>query len=119
VIHASGSAEGLAVAFAVAGFEAKVVELSWYGRGEVPVTLGGSFHSRRLTLMSSQVGSVARAQRGRWDTRRRMQLALDLLAHAELDALITGESPFDDLPSVMASLAASPGDALCHRIRYD
>jgi threonine dehydrogenase-like Zn-dependent dehydrogenase len=119
VIHASGSPEGLALAFFVAGFEAKVVELSWYGSGEVPVALGGSFHSQRLTLMSSQVGSIARAQRGRWHTRRRMQLALDLLAHAELDALITGESAFDELPSVMASLAASPGDALCHRIRYE
>jgi len=119
VVHASGSAKGLALAFDVAGFEAKIVELSWYGSGEVPVALGGSFHSRRLTLMSSQVGSVARAQRGRWDTRRRMQLALDLLSHAELDALITGESPFEELPSVMASLALDPGDALCHRIRYE
>jgi threonine dehydrogenase-like Zn-dependent dehydrogenase len=119
VIHASGTPEGLALALHAAGFEARVVELSWYGSGEVPVPLGGSFHSRRLTLMSSQVGSVASAQRSRWDTRRRMKLALDLLAHDELDALITGESRFDDLPAVMASLAAAPGDALCHRIRYE
>jgi hypothetical protein len=119
LVHASGSPEGLALAIHSAGFEARIVELSWYGSGEVPVALGGSFHSRRLTLMSSQVGSVARAQRSRWDTRRRMTLALDLLAHDELDALITGESRFDDLPAVMASLASSPGDALCHRIRYE
>jgi threonine dehydrogenase-like Zn-dependent dehydrogenase len=119
VVHASGSPDGLARALEVAGFEARIVELSWYGGGDVPVALGGSFHSRRLTLMSSQVGSVARSQRSRWDPRRRMALALDLLAHDELDALITGESPFDDLPAVMASLASSPGDALCHRIRYE
>ena len=119
VIHASGSAEGLALAFMTAGFEARIVELSWYGSGEVPVALGGGFHSRRLTLMSSQVGSVARAQRARWDTRRRMRLALELLAHDEVDALITGESRFDELPAVMATLASSPGDALCHRIRYE
>jgi hypothetical protein len=80
VVHASGSPDGLARALHVAGFEARIVELSWYGSGEVPVALGGSFHSRRLTLVSSQVGSVARAQRSRWDTRRRMTLALDLLA---------------------------------------
>jgi len=119
VVHASGSPEGLALAFLVAGFEAKIVELSWYGSGDVPIALGGPFHSRRLTLMSSQVGSVAREQRARWDTRRRMQLTLELLAHDELDALITGESRFDELPAVMASLASSPGDALCHRIRYE
>jgi NADPH:quinone reductase-like Zn-dependent oxidoreductase len=118
VIHASGSADGLALAMLMAGFEATIVELSWYGDRQVPVALGGAFHARRLTLKSSQVGHVARSQRSRWDTRRRMALALALLAHDELDVLITGESAFDDLPSAMATLAAAPGDAICHRIRY-
>ncbi len=118
VIHASGSADGLALALLVAGFEATVVELSWYGDRNVPIALGGSFHARRLTLKSSQVGHVAASQRPRWDTRRRMAFALSLLAHGELDALITGESAFDELPSVMARLATAPGDAIFHRIRY-
>jgi threonine dehydrogenase-like Zn-dependent dehydrogenase len=119
VIHASGSPDGLSTAMLIAGFEATIVELSWYGDRAVPVVLGGSFHARRLTLKSSQVGSVAGSQRARWDMRRRMSFALSLLAHAELDVLITGESAFDDLPSTMAALSASPGDAICHRIRYD
>jgi 2-desacetyl-2-hydroxyethyl bacteriochlorophyllide A dehydrogenase len=118
VIHASGSPAGLAVALRVAAFEATVVEMSWYGTETVPMPLGEGFHARRLTLKSSQVGSVARSQRPRWDARRRMQFALTLLANAELDALITGESPFDALPEVMATLATAPGDTLCHRIRY-
>jgi NADPH:quinone reductase-like Zn-dependent oxidoreductase len=118
VIHASGSADGLALAMLVAGFEATIVELSWYGDKNVPVAFGGSFHAHRLTLKSSQVGHVAAVQRARWDTRRRMALALSLLVHDELDVLITGESAFDDLPAAMASLASSPGDAICHRIRY-
>jgi hypothetical protein len=67
---------------------------------------------------TSQVGRVAPAQRPRWDSRRRLRLALALLADASLDVLVTGESPFDDLPAVMASLAQAPGDTLCHRIRY-
>jgi hypothetical protein len=118
VIHTSGSPAGLAVALRVAAFEATVVEMSWYGTETVPMPLGEGFHARRLTLKSSQVGSVARSQRPRWDARRRMQFALTLLANAELDALITGESPFDALPEVMAKLATAPGDTLCHRIRY-
>jgi threonine dehydrogenase-like Zn-dependent dehydrogenase len=118
VIHASGSADGLALAMLVAGFEATIVELSWYGDRNVPILLGGSFHARRLTLKSSQVGHVASSQRPRWDHRRRMGFALSLLAHDELDVLITGESAFDDLPSAMASLAATPGDTICHRITY-
>jgi hypothetical protein len=48
-----------------------------------------------------------------------MALAISLLADSSLDALITGESAFDDLPEVMARLARAPGDALCHRIRYE
>ena len=118
VIHASGSPSGLALALRIAAFEATIVELSWYGTQAVPMVLGEAFHARRLTLKSSQVGSVARSQRPRWDSQRRMQFALTLLAHAELDALITGESAFDALPDVMAQLATAPGDTLCHRIRY-
>jgi NADPH:quinone reductase-like Zn-dependent oxidoreductase len=119
VIHASGTADGLATAMFLAGFEATIVELSWYGDKQVPVVLGGSFHARRLTLKSSQVGHVATSQRTRWDTGRRMALALSFLSHGELDVLITGESAFEDLPSAMATLSASPGNTICHRIRYE
>jgi 2-desacetyl-2-hydroxyethyl bacteriochlorophyllide A dehydrogenase len=118
VIHASGSPSGLAVALRIAAFEATVVEMSWYGTESVPMALGEGFHARRLTLKSSQVGSVARLQRSRWDARRRMQFALKLLANTELDALITGESTFEALPQIMAKLATAPEDTLCHRIRY-
>jgi 2-desacetyl-2-hydroxyethyl bacteriochlorophyllide A dehydrogenase len=119
VIHASGSADGLRRALDVAGFEATIVEMSWFGDRPVTLPLGGAFHSKRLTLKSSQVGQVAASQRARWDSRRRMALAISLLADSSLDALITGESAFDDLPEVMARLARAPGDALCHRIRYE
>ena len=118
VIHVSGSPDGLQQALAIAGFEATIIEMSWFGDRQVALPLGGAFHSRRLTIKSSQVGHVAASQRARWDTRRRMARALSLLADPALDVLITGESAFDDLPDVMARLAHAPGDALCHRIKY-
>lgn len=118
VVHTSATQAGLATALELAAFEATVIELSWYGSDTPAVPLGSAFHSRRLTLKSSQVGAVAAAQRSRWDHARRMQLALELLAHTELDALITGESRFDELPAVLARLATSPGYTLCHRIVY-
>ncbi len=118
VIHASGSPAGLQLALDSAGVEATVLEMSWFGDRSVPLELGAAFHSKRLTIKSSQVGRVAPTQRARWDTRRRMGLALALLADASLDALITGESPFDEMPDLMAALANAPGDTLCHRIRY-
>jgi 2-desacetyl-2-hydroxyethyl bacteriochlorophyllide A dehydrogenase len=119
VIHASGSPDGLQLALDIAGLEATILEMSWFGNRSVPLQFGGAFHSKRLTIKSSQVGRVAPSQRARWDLRRRMALALTLLADASLDALITGESPFDEMPHVMAALAAAPGDVLCHRIKYE
>ncbi len=118
VIHASGAQAGLVRALEIAAFEARIVELSWFGDQLVALPLGGAFHAKRLTIASSQVGTVARPQRDRWDTRRRMQLALSLLADPSLEALITGESTFDELPQVIVGLAAAAGDTLCHRIRY-
>ena len=118
VIHASGAPAGLDLALRLAAIEARIVELSWFGDQVVPLSLGGAFHARRLTIQSSQVGRVAAAQRPRWDTRRRMQLALRLLRDPALDAVITGESAFETLPDVMVRLTESPDDTLCHRIRY-
>ena len=122
VIHASGQAAGLATALRLAGFEATVLELSWYGNRAVPVPLGEAFHAQRLTLRSSQVGQVATAQRGRWSHRRRLGLALALLADPVLDRLVTHSVPFEQLPRVLARLAGTAGEAaadtLCQRIDY-
>jgi hypothetical protein len=95
-----------------------VLELSWYGSRDVTLPLGEAFHSRRLTLKSSQVGRLPAARGARWDYRRRLAKALDLLLDPRLDVLISGESDFDDLPVVMSKLAYEPAGALCHRIRY-
>lgn len=118
VIHASGHPDGLRAALALAGREATIVEASWYGTAQVPLPLGEAFHARRLTIRSSQVGQVPPDRAPRWSRGRRLELALALLDDARLDALVTGESAFDELPAVMAMLAAQPGDTLCHRIRH-
>jgi 2-desacetyl-2-hydroxyethyl bacteriochlorophyllide A dehydrogenase len=118
VIHASGSPAGLRLALHLAAFETTITELSWFGDQSVSLPLGGAFHAARLSIASSQVGAIAPAQRARWNPTRRMRLALNLLEDAALDALITGESAFEELPQALATLSVAPGDALCHRIRY-
>lgn len=119
VVHASGSAAGLATSLALAGIEATVLEASWHGSQSVPLPLGEAFHSRRLTLRSTQVGMVAPSRRPRWSYARRMAKALSLLVDPALDVLIDGESAFTSLPETMAALADGRLHALCHRIRYD
>jgi threonine dehydrogenase-like Zn-dependent dehydrogenase len=119
VIHASGSGEGLATALRLAGFEATVLEMSWYGDRPVAAPLGESFHAKRLSLRSSQVGAVATARRARRSRRQRLALALELLADPVFDRLLTGSSGFADLPRTMARLADDPQGTLCHVVRYN
>ena len=99
VIHASGRPEGLRLALAAAGAEARVVEASWYGDCDVAVPLGEAFHAKRLSLVSSQVGAVPAERRARWTTRRRLRTALNLLNDDQLDALIERTIPFADAPA--------------------
>jgi len=118
VVHASGSPGGLATALGLAGPEARVVEASWFGTRSVPLPLGEAFHSRRLTMRSSQVGRIPPERIPRWTHRRRLAVALGLLADPRLDALISGESSFEELPQVMRTLSGHAPETLCHRIRY-
>jgi threonine dehydrogenase-like Zn-dependent dehydrogenase len=119
VVHASATSDGLQRSLDLLAPEGTVVELSWYGESEVRLSLGGAFHSGRLGIRASQVGALALARRGRRTTADRIALALELLRDPAFDVLITGESPFADLPEVMARLAAGSLPALCHTITYD
>jgi len=118
VFHASASAKGLATALGLAGEEATIVELSWYGVGEVAAPLGEAFHSRRLRLVASQVGMVAPSHRPRWTHGRRLAAALALLDDPALDVLLAPAIDFDVLPARLAGLLATNGDARCPLIRY-
>ena len=118
VFHASGTGAGLATALAVAGYEARVVELSWYGAGDTAVPLGGAFHSRRLAIVASQVGRVSPSHRPRWSPARRLATALALLQDARLDALIAPAIRFEDLPARLPQILAPGSGVLCQRIDY-
>ena len=118
VVHASGNGAGLAAALGLAGVEATVLELSWFGTGDVAVPLGGAFHSNRLKLVSSQVGRVAPSHRPRWTSRRRLAAALGLLADPRLDALLAPAVAFHDLPGRLGDILAPESAILCQVIDY-
>jgi threonine dehydrogenase-like Zn-dependent dehydrogenase len=119
VVHASATSEGLQRSLELLAPEGTVVDLSWYGDREVRLSLGGAFHSGRLGIRASQVGTVSPARRGRRTTAGRLALALELLRDPAFDALLTGQSQFSELPDVMARLATGSLPALCHTITYD
>lgn len=118
VVHASATSAGLQRSLEALGSEGVVVDVSWYGDRPVTLSLGGAFHVGRLSLRSSQVGTVAPARSTRRTAADRLALALDLLQDPAFDELLTGESAFDDLPSVMPRLADGSLPALCHVISY-
>ena len=118
VVHTSATSAGLQRSLDLLAPEGTVIDLSWYGDTEVRLSLGGAFHSGRLGIRSSQVGTVSPARAARRTTADRLALALDLLRDPAFDALLTGESRFDELPEVMARLAAGSLPALCHTITY-
>jgi threonine dehydrogenase-like Zn-dependent dehydrogenase len=118
VVHSSATSTGLQRSLDLLAAEGTVLDLSWYGDTEVALSLGGAFHAGRLTIRSSQVGTVAPVRAARRTTADRLALALELLRDPAFDALLTGESRFEKLPEVMARLAAGRLPPLCHTITY-
>jgi len=118
VFHASATAEGLTTALNIAADEATIVELSWYGAGTVALPLGGAFHSRRLKIVSSQVGKVAPSHRARFTHRQRLEAAVKLTAHPHLDALLAPAIAFRELPARLADILKPRSGVLCQLINY-
>jgi hypothetical protein len=118
VFHASASSAGLSTALRIAGEESAVIELSWYGSSEVTAPLGEAFHSRRLRLLSSQVGKVAASHRARWTYHQRLSAALNLLDDPALDQLLAPPVDFMDLPARLPAILAADADVRCPLIRY-
>jgi threonine dehydrogenase-like Zn-dependent dehydrogenase len=116
VIHASATSAGLTRSLELLAPEGTVVELSWYGDKQVSVPLGEFFHARRLTIRSSQVGNIVPGRRRTYADR--LALALALLKNEAFETLITGRSPFAEMPDVMPRLADGSLPALCHVIDY-
>jgi len=123
IVHASGHPDGLRTALRCAGFEARILEASWYGTAECALPLGGGFHAGRVTVASTQVGTIAAPMRGRRTHAERMALALSLLADPALDALLGPTVAFRDLPRAMPGLLDAPPEGqpapLCPVVTYE
>jgi threonine dehydrogenase-like Zn-dependent dehydrogenase len=117
IIHASADPAGLRLALSRAGFEGRIIEASWYGDREAALPLGEDFHARRLSILSSQVGQVAPAMRGRRSHAERLALALALLEDARLDALLGPPVRFEDLPEALPALLGA-GAPPCPVVTY-
>lgn len=121
IIHASAAPAGLRRALELCAFEARIVEASWFGDSVCALPLGEAFHAKRLSIISTQVGAIAPAMRGRRTHGERLALALSLLADPRLDALIGPATPFADLPAALPGLLSPPPGVpapLCPIVTY-
>ncbi|TLQ00246.1 zinc-binding alcohol dehydrogenase [Nesterenkonia salmonea] len=120
VFHTSAAQSGLGRALDITGDDGAVVEMSWYGTSEPNVPLGGGFHARRLRIIGAQVGEVAAPKRLRRTRRQRLAAALELL-DPRFDALVTGSSSLDDLPTVLDDFSRKADwtrNQLLHAVTY-
>lgn len=97
--HASATSEGLQRCIDATGFEGTIVEASWYGAQPVAVELGGTFHTQRKRIVSTQVSTIPASLQRRWSFARRKQLVFELLRDPAFDRHITQSVPFADLPA--------------------
>jgi hypothetical protein len=118
VFHTSAHPDGLRDALSVAGREASVIELSWYGSRAVHVELGGAFHSQQLRLQSCQVGHVEASHRSRWSYQRRLTAALGLLTDPRLEALLEPAIEFSELPDALGTILGTTPSKLCQIVNY-
>jgi 2-desacetyl-2-hydroxyethyl bacteriochlorophyllide A dehydrogenase len=121
-IHASGHPAGLQTAIDHAGLEARIIEASWYGETTTPLALGGAFHSKRLSIISSQVGRLPPVRAPRWSHRRRLEKALNLLEDPAFDVLLAEPVDFSELPEALPRMLLTDGAQVttppCPLIRY-
>ena len=119
VFHASATAAGLTTALNIAGDEATIVELSWYGAGHrCRCRSAAPSTAAACKLVSSQVGKVAPSHRADWTHAQRLEAAIKLTADPQLDALLAPAVAFRDLPARLADILKPRSGVLCQLITY-
>jgi 2-desacetyl-2-hydroxyethyl bacteriochlorophyllide A dehydrogenase len=112
VFELSGQPEALNTAIAAAGFGARVVLGSWYGTKRACLDLGAAFHRRRITLLSSQVSTLAPELGGRWHRQRRFETVFAMLRQVRPERLITHRFDIEAAAAAYDLLENDPGQAL-------
>ena len=87
VIELTGAYPALHQAIRVAGVDGTVIAAGFYQGPATALALGEEFHHNRVTLISSQIGSLPLALRDRWSRERLYRTVIQLCAAGRLDPL--------------------------------
>lgn len=109
IFHTSGSSQGLQQAIDLAGMDARIIELSWYGVQETNLQLGENFHYNRVCIQASQVSHIPAKMQDKWSFHNRKAHAIDLIEQLpQLDDLIE-MYPFSKAEELYQRLRFGPG----------
>jgi 2-desacetyl-2-hydroxyethyl bacteriochlorophyllide A dehydrogenase len=115
----SGDVRALDQALTVAGSNGRVVIGSWYGNKKAELDLGGHFHRSRISLIASQVSTIAPRWRGRWTKMRRLRVALRMIEKVKPASLITHRYPIDKAGQAYGLIDQNPQEAIQVLLTYE
>jgi 2-desacetyl-2-hydroxyethyl bacteriochlorophyllide A dehydrogenase len=118
-IEASGNPAALQTCIDAVAFGGTVIVASWYGTKSAELQLGAAFHRQRVRLLSSQVSTLDPSLGGRWDSLRRTQAVMGLLAELPLAGLVTHRFPFGEAAAAYQLLDQRPDDCLQVVLTYE
>jgi threonine dehydrogenase-like Zn-dependent dehydrogenase len=119
IYELSGNPQALNEAILVGGFDSRIVVGSWYGSKRADLSLGTQFHRSRMRVMSSQVSRLGPSLTGRWDKKRRMDVALRFIDSIRPSCLITHRIPFSRAGEAFELLHESQGQTIQVILQYE
>lgn len=114
VIEMSGSHDALHEATRTAAFSSRVVASGFYQGPGTSLRLGDEFHHNRISIVGSQISSVAPHLQHRWDELRMSNtvLALEAAGDLQLEALITHVVKDEEAPTAYELLDTKPDEVM-------
>jgi threonine dehydrogenase-like Zn-dependent dehydrogenase len=117
-LELTGNPAALDSAIDLTTFTGRIVLGSWYGSKTAPVKLGGKFHRSRITILPSQVSTIAPQLQGRWDKGRRFQVAWKQLRQVQPARWITHRFSLDEAAEAYRMVDRLPESTIQVVFRY-
>jgi threonine dehydrogenase-like Zn-dependent dehydrogenase len=114
----SGNPHALNQAIEATGYSGRVILGSWYGTRMSELSLGGDFHRKRISLVTSQVSTINPRLRGRFTKTRMLNLAWEMIAMLKPSRFITHRFPISRAAEAYKLLDESPGGTIQVLITY-
>lgn len=112
VFELTGAPAALNLAVEMCAYSGRIVVGSWYGNKRAEINLGERFHRNRMSIVSSQVSTIAPVLSGRWDKARRFALAWEMIERCRPEQFISHTLPFTEAADAYRLLDRSPDKTL-------